>query len=213
MRTTALRPVIAVVAVGMLLLPLATIVAAKPDAGLRGQHAVVDRLDLAAPGMTFSVFGSSGGSISPTLSRGPMFVLTHPTLLTEFGAFVNNCALIVGGVAQCPNTQPLVVEVRPSLGGLPDPDTVLATLELSHDNDPYLVSYEFVRGRWLFPAGVYFALIRPAAPSDEGFIVGTATEPFQYEAGTGTDGVLSGGGAAIEVAPGAVRILAVGRGG
>ena len=217
MRTTALRPIVAVVTVGLLLVPIATGVAAKPDQSLeRGQHAVIDRLGEARPGTAFSVFGSSGGPVSATLSRGPMFVLGRPTVITEFGAFLNNCASLAGGVAQCPDTQPFVVELRPSLDGRPDPARVIATLELSHDNDPYAVSYESVRVKMLLPAGTYFALIRPSAPSDEGFILGTASDPFSYEAGMGTDGVLespSSESSSTEIAPQAVRILAVGRGG
>ena len=166
--------------------------------------------------MTFSVFGSSGSPVSPTLSRGPIFALSRPTVITEFGAFLYYCASSSAALlsARTPSHSSWSPALRSM--GAPIWDTVLATLELSHDNDPYLVSYEFVRVRMLLPAGEYFALIRPSGSSDEGFILGTASDPFSYEAGMGTDGVLdetSSDSSGTELAQEAVRILAVGRGG
>ncbi len=113
------------------------------------------------PGMTFSVFGSSGSPVSPTLSRGPIFALSRPTVITEFGGVSEQLRLdrrrhrSVPGHPAIRRGIPRFGRWAPRSGHCPG-----RRLGFLH-NDPYLVSYEFVRVRMLLPAGEYFALIRP----------------------------------------------------
>lgn len=141
---------------------------------------IVDSLGAATPATKFSVFGTFGHIIGPQF-RGPKFTLTQPTTITEIGGFLNNCRSFFLGIPQCPTTLPFVVQIRPALDGEPDV-TVLATFELSHDNDPFIVSYESVVPNLLLPTGTYFALFGPQA-NDEGFLLAGANNPFEYRAG------------------------------
>ena len=146
--------------------------------------AIVDTLGVATPTTQFSVFGSGGVTIYSEQFVGPQFTLPDSAVLTEIGAFVNNCASIVAGVPQCPNTLPLIVQIRPSIGGIPDPSTVLSSFELSHDNVPLLCSFESVEINLTLGAGSYFALFGTQQASDEGFLMNTASSPFSYLAGS-----------------------------
>jgi hypothetical protein len=141
---------------------------------------IVDTLGTATPATTFSVFGSSGQSISIGQFVGPEFTLSSPTSLSEIGAFVNNCMTILFGEPQCPNTKPLVVQIRRSIGGVPDAFNVLASFELSHDNNPLLVSFESVAVHLTLDPGSYFALFAPQQATDVGFLLGQATNPGAY---------------------------------
>jgi hypothetical protein len=169
---------------------------------------IVDTLGVATPTTHFSVFGTGGLGISPLNLVGPEFTLPTNMVLTEIGAFVNNCANIVLGVPQCPATLPFIVQIRPSTGGVPDPSTVLASLELSHDNDPLLVSFESVAITLDLGAGSYFALFGPQQTSDAGFLLGSASSPFPYVAGLTTFGFIDNGHSSTGLAFGAVRITA-----
>src|SRR5215207_2982488 len=144
---------------------------------------VVDTLGAATTSTRFSVFGSGGPSVLSTQLAGPQFTLTRQAVLTEVGAFLNNCQGIISGVPLCPETSPLVVQIRPSLNGAPDPSVVLAAFILSHDNDPFVVSYESASFRLPLEAGIYFALFAPQG-GDGGFILGGASDPFGYTAGS-----------------------------
>src|SRR5947208_1461926 len=104
-----------------------------------GAAAIVDTLAIATPTTQFSVFGAGGQAIFSEQFVGPQFTLQSSAVLTEIGAFVNNCATIFTGVPQCPDTLPFIVQIRRSVGGIPDRSTVLASFTLSHDNDPFLV--------------------------------------------------------------------------
>jgi len=196
------RPLIAV------LLAIGLSIAATPvGAGAQAAEAVViDTLGTATPSTTFSVFGSGGQAIFASQLIGPRFTLLNDSVITEIGAFVNNCASIIGGVPQCPDVLPLAVQIRPALDGRPDPSTVLATFELSHDDDPLVVSYESVRPALQLGAGDYFALFAPQQDQDVGFLLSGTNE---YQAGLVTMGSLdptSGNASAAELF-GAVRIL------
>jgi hypothetical protein len=107
-------------------------------------------------------------------------------------------------------TLPFIVQIRPSINGVPDPFTVLASFVLSHDNDPLVVSYEFATTNFTLAAGTYFALFAPQG-SDAGFLLGSASDPFMYQAGMVTLGFLdpSTGQSSIGQVPAAVRILGV----
>lgn len=140
---------------------------------------VFDSLGEAAPTTVFSIFGAGGQTIGDGVSVGPRFDITNRTVLTRVGAFLNNCRAISEGVPDCPNTMPLRVQLRPSLGGLPDPSRLLASFTLSHDNDPLNVSFESAPMRVLLGPGSYFALFA-AQGSDTGFLLTSALVPFPY---------------------------------
>jgi hypothetical protein len=144
------------------------------------QLTVVDTLGAATPASSFDFGGAGGAGISAVQNVGPRFVLEQPTVISEIGAFVNNCASIVGGVPQCPDTAPFVVRVLPATpGGLPDMQNVLATFVLSHDDDPLTYAYESVAPELLLEPGTYFALFG-AENEDAGALLANAPG---YEAG------------------------------
>jgi hypothetical protein len=169
---------------------------------------IVDTLGVATPATQFSVFGASGASVLGSQFVGPEFTLTQPTILTEIGGFVNNCDSIVEGVPLCPTTLPFTVQIRRSTNGVPDASTVLASFVLSHDNNPLIVSYESVAINLPLQPGSYFALFAPQG-NDQGFLLGSASSPFNYQAGLIYMGFLDPS-TGISSAPqqfGAVRIL------
>ena len=195
----------AVLAASILVILLAPgAVSAKPKTAT-----VLDTLGAATPQTVFGVFGSSGVSILPSVSVGAEFVLSERTFVTEIGGFVNNCVAIVEGLAQCPDTRPFLLQVRPSTNGLPDPVTVLATFVLSHDDDPYHTSYESVRMNLKLPAGRYFAMF-VAQGSDAGYLLGGASTPFSYLADSLREGAvnLQTGAVSASQEYAAVRVLA-----
>lgn len=151
---------------------------------------VIDTLGSATPSTQFSVFGSSGQAIFGEQLPGPQFTLTQPAVLTEVGAFVNNCGSIISGEPMCPTTSPFTVQIRPSLNGSPDPSILLATFIMSHDNAPLFVSYESASFRLPLGAGTYFALFAPRE-GDVGYLLGFASDPFSYRAGATQLGLLN----------------------
>ena len=151
---------------------------------------LLDALGAATPATRFSVFGSSGVAILSSLFVGPEFILTQPTTITEIGGFVNNCGTIVAGSPECPGTLPFTVQIRPSRNGIPDAATVLASFALSHDDDPLVISYESVATNLTLGPGSYFALFAPQE-TDGGFLLANARDPFNYQAGSITLGVLN----------------------
>lgn len=150
---------------------------------------IIDTLGAATPATQFDVFGSGGQAVLTHQITGPEFTLTQSTVLTEIGGFVNNCNSIISGVPQCPTTLPFTVQIRPSTNGVPDASTVLASFVLSHDNNPLVVSYESVAINLTLQVGSYFALFAPQG-NDGGFLLGTASAPFNYEAGLTNIGFL-----------------------
>lgn len=171
---------------------------------------ILDALGAATTSTHFSVFGTgSNAVIFSSQLAGPEFVLSEPMIVTEIGAFLNNCETIISGVPHCPGTLPLTVHIRPSVNGLPDPAVVLASFVLSHDDNPLVISYESVIPDVTLDAGRYFALFA-AQGSDVGFLLSNATDPFQYEAGIVTLGLVfpfSGTSAVAPNSRNAVRIL------
>lgn len=176
-----------------------------------GTIAIVDALGAATPTTQFSVFGSGGRTVADFQHAGPEFTLTETTTLTEIGGFLNNCKDITAGVPQCPGTLPFMVQVRPSVNGVPDASTVLASFAMSHDDDPLVVSYESVAISLTLEPGRYFALFVPQG-NDEGAILSDASAPFEYRAGNITVGFLNpltGASTAETEAEAAVRILGI----
>lgn len=165
---------------------------------------IVDSLGAATTATKFSVFGSGGFAIIPNQFGGPGFTLTQPTTLTEIGGFINNCA----NESICSSAIPFTVQIRPAINGLPDPNTVLASFVLSNDNDTFLISYESVSISLPLQPGSYFALFAPQN-DNLGFLLGTASIPFNYTAGVINIGSVDPltGIPRLDQLPGAVRIL------
>lgn len=193
----------------LLLAPVLLTAFAAPAAGepiSANTITLLDTLGPAAPSTVFSVFGIGGLTIGDGLV-GPRFDITAPTVVTHVGGFVNNCRTIIASVPDCPNTLPLVVHLRPSVAGAPDPSTLLASFTLSHDDDPLRVSFESASLRLLLAPGSYFALFG-AQGNDTGFLLTSASDPFSYVAGSTDMGFMTASGA-VSASPlfGAVRIL------
>jgi hypothetical protein len=134
---------------------------------------LIDTLGAADPSQSFSLSGSGGLTISSFQIAGPRITLTERTTIHEIGAFLNNCKGFVQGVSLCPVTLPFLVEIHPAVNGVPDPSIVLASFELSHDDDPLTVSFESVATDLTLEPGTYFALFVPQG-DDAGFLLGSA---------------------------------------
>jgi hypothetical protein len=101
------------------------------------------------------------------------------------------------------------VQIRPATTlGVPNASVLLASFVLSHDNDPLTVSFESVDVNLLLQPGSYFALFAPQG-ADQGFLLRQATIPFDYHAGSITEGVLNPltSNASVSQQFAAVRIL------
>lgn len=173
------------------------------------EQPIVDTLKGTPPTTQFSIFTSWGTAIYNRSHVGVRFTLTQPTVLTEIGAFVNNCHTISGGVPQCPETQPFIVRIHPAAGnGGPDLSTTLAILVLSHDDDPLVVSYESVATHLRLEPGTYFTMFVPQG-EDGGILLRSATHPFDYEAEVATIATVdpATGTTSLSRAPAAVRLL------
>jgi len=166
---------------------------------------IVDSLGIVALDTQFSLSGLTGLAVSDFQLVGPRFTLTQPTTLTEIGGFLNNCQGVLG--IDC-SSAPLIVQIRPSTNGVPDPSTVLASFVLSNDNNLLLVSYESVAINLSLPAGTYFALFAPQN-HDNGLLLSSATSPFNYQAGLINVGALNSvnGDSFLHLNFGAARIL------
>ena len=179
-------------------LPLIAPSRARADPIAIPSVSLVDTLGAATTTTTFSVFGSGGYpffGLHPYGAQfvGPRFTLQKPSVLTSVGGFVNSCESIIGGVPKCVSASSISVEIRPAGSGDaeagPDRDTLLASFELSHDDNPFLVSFESASVRLPLEPGAYFALF--ALPAGEGgFILDSAQDPFPYRALTTTFGAL-----------------------
>jgi hypothetical protein len=176
--------------------------------GLASAATIVDTLGTATQSTTFSVFGTGGNTISAGFQEvGPAFTLTGPTVITEIGGFMNNCRSIMNFVADCPNRLPFLVQILPSVNGLPDLNAVPFVFPLRVDlTDPLTISYVSVDPNLLLPAGNYFALFE-AEGTDVGGLLGTALSGG-YQAGQTQFGFIdSGRGPFAAQNQGAVRIL------
>ena len=143
---------------------------------------ILDSLGTATPATQFGLLESSGLAILDSNFVGPQFTLTQATTLIEIGAFVNSrCEISEDATPQCSSPSPLMVQIRPSINGVPDVSTVLASFVLSDDNDPLVVSYESVAINLILQPGTYFALFVPQA-DNVGLFLGSATSPFNYQA-------------------------------
>ncbi len=163
--------------------------------------AIVDSLGAATPAVTFETPGSWGDTIFDQQNAGPMFSLADPTLVTEIGGFLS--------YIRPPLRPPLRVEIRPTVDGVPDVSTVLATFELPISGTEPTVSYVAVTPGVVLPPGTYFAMFAPQA-GDVGSLLGGASVPFEYRAGSTPMGYLNAIEGTSSASPGmyvAVRIL------
>jgi hypothetical protein len=170
---------------------------------------VLDTLGAATPRTTFSIFGSAGPSIFGNQWVGPEFTLTRRSVLIKVGAFINNCgAFAAGGVPQCANRRPIVVQIRRSLNGAPDPVFLVAATPLSSSNDPLTYSFESADfDDVVLEPGTYFAIFSPQQAGDGGTLLGVANNGA-YVAGLTTIGFVSSSGSPTEQNFVAVRIVA-----
>jgi hypothetical protein len=142
---------------------------------------LADSLGDASPASRFSLFGSSGLSVSVSILLGPRIEIARSVMLTEIGALINNCKAVAQGVPDCPDAQPLRVEIRPDEGGVPSLSKVIASFELSHDDEPLEFSYESTAPARVLGPGVYFVLFT-AVDDDVGTLLQSATDPKLYRA-------------------------------
>jgi len=159
--------------------------------------AIVDTLGAATPAVTFGVPGSGGVTIYDRQNAGPLFSVAERTLVTEIGGFFAY------------NRAPLRVEIRPSVDGVPDVSTVLATFELPMSGTGPTVSYVAVTPGVVLPPGTYFAMFA-SQTGDVGSLLGTASVPFEYRAGSTPMGFLDAIEGTSSASPSeyiAVRIL------
>ncbi|VTU30865.1 hypothetical protein H6CHR_03485 [Variovorax sp. PBL-H6] len=183
--------------------------ALAPSAEVRAQvYTVLDTAGTATSRTAFSVSGSTGQLIGSAQLVGPQFTLTQRSVLTKIEALVNNCAVMIAGVPQCPNTLPFVVQIRRSINGAPDPRLLIAAVPLTHDNDPLTVSMESAAlDEVPLEPGTYFALFAPQQESDAGFLLSNANGGA-YQAGMTTIGIVTFSGSFADTGFVAVRIAA-----
>jgi hypothetical protein len=85
---------------------------------------------------------------------------------------------------------------------------VLATIVLSHDDDPLTVTYESAHPNLSLPIGRYDAIFTTQRPEDQATIITAAQDPFEYRFGLARFGSLSSSRPpSTEIVFGAVRIL------
>src|SRR5689334_15098017 len=156
---------------------------------------LVDSLGTFSASSTYSVFGAGALTVSRYQAVGPRIILDQPKVITEIGAMANSAF-------------PLIVQIRPSLNGVPNPSAVIASFALSFDNDPYTFSYESVKPNLTLPAGTYFVIFTTQTEED---IAGMLQTFPPYIAGTFPAGIVNlntGESSFSDVATGAARILA-----
>ncbi|HXW05954.1 MAG TPA: PEP-CTERM sorting domain-containing protein [Vicinamibacterales bacterium] len=177
--------------------------------------AVVDTLGAAGTATRFNVGGSAGVPFFGlhsfgTAFVGPQFTLTRPSIVTRVGGYVNSCESIVNGVPQCVPASAIGVQIRPAQFGDPaagpDPNQLLASATLSHDDDPFTIGFESASLDVLLQPGTYYALFT-LPPGEGGFILSSAQEPFLFTAGAAMFGSLKPGVAGfVRLEQGAVRV-------
>jgi hypothetical protein len=142
--------------------------------------ALVDTLGAATPTSQFQLAGSGGQALSSYQQVGPMFVVEHPTVITEIGVFVTYCELLYGDT-ECPSTQPIVVRIRPALNGQPDLTRVIGTYIFPDPQHPQVNSYEAVHPNIGLKPGTYFAIFGVQGDGSAN-VLSSASDPFAYQA-------------------------------
>ena len=175
---------------------------------------IIDNLGVATQTSQFATAG--GLTIARHQSVGPEFILTEPTLITEIGGFLGKLNQIIDGVLVPPSAHPLKVQIRPAdVNGFPDVSIVLGEFTLSHDNDPFITSYESVAPNIVLQPGTYFAIFatQTSQIDDVGFLLERAFVPFDYQGEApirvGVFDPSTGGHFPIALVRSAVRILGI----
>jgi hypothetical protein len=130
---------------------------------------------------------------------GPRVTLSEPTVISEIGA-----------IAFSPLA--LMVQIRRSSNGVPDPSGVIASYFLSH-RQPAAFRYESVSPNLLLPAGTYFVLFvsQPNFYTDSGGLEGALAQTRGAQRATsfaaGSLNTVTGESRFSETETGAVRVL------
>jgi len=166
---------------------------------------IFNSLGAASPETQFNSGGSGGFSILDSQFVGPEFTRTETTTLIEIGAFVNTD---LASQANPFDSPPFLVQIRPAVNGLPDAAQVIAFYILSDDGTPLTVSYESASIELTLAPGSYYALFAPQG-TEQGYLLGEASDPFNYLADSVNLGCLdpTTGSASASQQYGAVRIL------
>jgi hypothetical protein len=170
---------------------------AMPLRSTGGPVSLVDALNGAQDTTSFDMSISGGTPMSPNQEIGPRFTLTDRTKITHIGGFINRNDFA---------SYPILVQIRPSSGGVPDSQVVLGSFALSDDDDLLRFRYEFVEPALILDPGTYFALFA-CGPGDWATLLSNVATSPHYWAGNITVGCLGQCGAPLESLPGAVRIL------
>ena len=149
---------------------------------------LLDTLGAATPSTQFQLAGAGGLPMYRSQQLGPMFVVAHPTVITEIGVFMTQCETIAG-VIDCPSSTPIGVQIRPAINGLPDLSTDLGTFPLSNPTNPQVYSYQAAHPRLGLRPGTYFAIFVPIEGSSAN-LLSSASDPFAYQAGVTTLGFI-----------------------
>ena len=142
---------------------------------------IVDSLGAATSSTQFQLPGAGGLPMYALQQLGPMFVVDHPTEITEIGVFMTQCELL-NGVMDCPSTGSIGVQIRPAVNGRPDLSRDLGTYILT-DKHPQVYSYVSVNPHLSLRPGTYFAIFVPLKGSSAD-LLSSASDPFPYQAGT-----------------------------
>jgi len=143
---------------------------------------VIDTLRGVPTSTVFDIQGAGFGVVPSNAQLiGPLFTVPDRFVLTHFGAFANLCNATVGDTG-CTHNSPLLVQILPVIGNLPQLGNVVASFSLSNDNDFAHISYESATLRLEIAAGDYVALLS-TDPFSFGLLLSHAASPFEYTAG------------------------------
>jgi hypothetical protein len=156
---------------GAVLALLVTAIVCGTAAARPAPFTIVDTLGAATPETVFALPGSGGPSLDPLQWAGPQFTITKHTTIVEIGAFI---------AGSSPS-----VQIRPSVNGLPDSTVVIAELSLPTCSGGVVCYVSVAPEKSLkvrLRPGVYFALFTATADQG-GYLLGSAQQPFFYQAG------------------------------
>ena len=150
------------------------------DASIPQDTIVIDSIGDLPTNTRFKLPGSSGSPLDVHNSVGPEFTLTKATTITEIGAYVESCICLVRGkyLEPCEPFPTISVDIHPQLNGKPDLATVIASYNLSNDNDRTLTSYESVKIELTLEPGTYYAIFNNTYKY--GMLMCGASDPHEY---------------------------------
>ncbi len=169
--------------------------------------AVIDTLGSAGPETRFDRPGSWGIDVRDPQTVALFFTIDQPMLITEIGGYLYDPT----GAGAGPWLQ---VDIVPAIAGgedlVPDVGRALAAFEVARPPTRETISYVSVAPAVILPAGGWFAVIHPQ-PGGEGGLLGGASTPFEYRAGSTTVWLSSGSRPSAQYV--AVRVLGRSSGG